>query len=90
MRAFLIMAERFNKEHDERTRKKIQVSQIINRLTKHIDGECEMAATQIRAAEILLKKALPDLSSIQHSGDPDNPLDMKWVIEVKSAKDNNS
>ena len=56
------MAERFNKEHDERTRKKIQVSQIINRLTKHIDGECEMTTTQVRAAEILLKKALPDLS----------------------------
>ena len=30
-------------------------------------GEVEMAASQIRAAELLLKKALPDLS--HHSGE---------------------
>ena len=66
------MAERFNKEHDERTRKKIQVSQIINRLMNHVDGQCEMTTTQVRAAEILLKKALPDLSQtdITSGGEP--------------------
>ena len=56
------MAERIRKRHDESTRAAIQVRQIVNRLQKHIDGAVEMSTTQIRAAEILLKKTLPDLS----------------------------
>ena len=35
----------------------------MNRLHKHVEGEVEMTASQIRAAEILLKKSLPDLQS---------------------------
>ena len=58
---------RLNPKHDERTRAKIQTSQIINRLTKHVKGEIEMSSSQVRAAEILLKKSLPDLATIQHS-----------------------
>ena len=33
-----------------------------------------MAPTQVSAGLGLLKKALPDLAAIQHSGDEDNPL----------------
>ena len=55
---------RFNPEHDERTRAKIQTSQIINQLIKHVNGDVDMQNTQIRAAEILLKKTLPDLSAM--------------------------
>ena len=55
---------RLNPEHDERTRAKIQTSQIINRLNSFIKGDVEMTNTQLRAAEILLKKSLPDLSAV--------------------------
>ena len=55
---------RLNPEHDERTRAKIQTSQIINRLNSFIKGDVEMTNTQVRAAEILLKKSLPDLSAV--------------------------
>jgi hypothetical protein len=37
---------------------------IVKRLQDHILGEVEMNATQIRAAEILIKKTLPDLSQM--------------------------
>lgn len=47
--------------HDEETRLKIKVSQIINRLQDHILGSLELSPTQIQAAQVLLKKALPDL-----------------------------
>ncbi len=57
---------RINPEHDERTRAKIQTSQIINRLEKHVKGEVKMTATQVRAADILLRKTLPDLQSVQY------------------------
>jgi hypothetical protein len=46
----------------EETRKKVQTSQLINRLQDHVLGEVELSSTQVRAAEILLKKTLPDLS----------------------------
>jgi hypothetical protein len=40
----------------------------MNRLQDHILGKVELSPTQIRAAEILLRKTLPDQSAIQHSG----------------------
>lgn len=52
--------------HDENTRAKIQTTQIINRLTKHIFGEIEMSASQVRAAEILLNKRLPNLAATEN------------------------
>lgn len=48
----------------EEWKQKISISQIINRLNKHINGEIEMTPTQVRSAEILLKKVAPDLSSV--------------------------
>ena len=66
------MAARIHKiRHDENTRLKIKVTQLINRLQAHIDGKVELGATQVRGIEILLRKALPDLSSVEvdHSGE---------------------
>lgn len=64
------MAARIRKiRHDEETRLKIKVSQLINRLTAHASGEVELSATQVRAIEILLRKALPDLSNMTVDGE---------------------
>jgi hypothetical protein len=52
--------------HDERTKEKIQTTQLINRLQNHALGLVEMTPTQVRAAEILLKKTTPDLSSAEN------------------------
>ncbi len=52
----------------EIVRQRIQASQIMNRLQDHILGLVELSPTQIRAAEILLRKTVPDLTAIQHSG----------------------
>ncbi len=67
-------ARKFSPKHDEQTRSKIQTSQLINRLMGHANGEVEMSATQVRAAEILLKKTIPDLSSMELGSDPDKPV----------------
>lgn len=40
----------------------------------HANGECEMTPTQIKAAEILLRKSIPDLQAVTISGDAENPL----------------
>ena len=44
-------------------RSKIQKSQILNRLISHVEGKCDLSATQVTAGLGLLKKALPDLVS---------------------------
>ena len=64
-----LMATRLNKRQADSTRLKIQTSQLINRLTDHINGTVELSSTQVRAAEILLKKSLPDLTSQELTGD---------------------
>ena len=51
--------------HDANTRAKIRTSQLANRLTDHALGKIDLEPTQVRAIEILLKKTLPDLSSVE-------------------------
>lgn len=41
-------------------KKKIQGSQLINRLQNHALGKNKMSATQVKAADILLSKILSD------------------------------
>jgi hypothetical protein len=73
------MAARLNPQHDAKTREKIQTSQLINRLQDHANGAVDMTPTQVRAAEVLLKKSLPDLTAVQVSGDEANPLVLKHI-----------
>lgn len=68
------MAARLNPQHDAKTREKIKTSQLVNRLQSFVDGKVEMSPAQVTAANILLKKVLPDLQAVQLSGDPERPL----------------
>ena len=63
---------RLNPKHDERTRAKIQTSQIINRLEKFVKGDVELNAAQVTAALGLLRKTLPDLSSVEMTAEVNN------------------
>lgn len=58
------MAARLNPRHAEMVRDKIRASQLVNRLEDHVFGETELTATQVTAALGLLKKCVPDLSSV--------------------------
>jgi predicted RNase H-related nuclease YkuK (DUF458 family) len=74
------MAARTNRiQIDENTRKKIQASQLINRLTDHILKDTDMSATQVNAALGLLKKTLPDLKQL----DIDGQMDTRTTLIVK-------
>lgn len=64
------MAARVNKiRHDDETRSKIKAAQIINRLMGHINGNVDLKPTQVSAALGLLGKVLPDMKSVEHSGE---------------------
>lgn len=73
--------KRLNPKHDERTRAKIQTSQIINRLEKFVKGEIKMMPQQVRAAEILLKKSLPDLQPIPPQKEEENLQPSELIIK---------
>jgi len=55
--------------HDENTRAKIQAGNIITRLQKYISGEISMEGPAVTAALGLLRKVVPDLTSVEHSGE---------------------
>jgi hypothetical protein len=74
MEVTTVMAARKDLRHSEEVRAKIQTSQLVNRLQQNANGEIDMTAGQLKAAEILLRKSLPDLSAVEVSGDADNPL----------------
>lgn len=50
-------------------RERIKIGEIMNRLTRHVNGKCDMSTTQISAAKLLLSKVAPDLRSIEHYGE---------------------
>jgi hypothetical protein len=63
------MAERIRKRHQDEIRTKIQTSQLINVLQDHaLNGQSDIQPSRMKAIEILLRKALPDLSSTEISG----------------------
>lgn len=55
-------------------RVKIQNSNILNALIEHVEGEREMSATQVSAGVALLKKVLPDISSVEITGEGGGPV----------------
>jgi len=78
------MAARIRAKHQDEIREKIRASQIINRLQDHVDGTVELSSTQVRSAEILLKKSVPDISTV--AVDVDGELNITHSLaEVLSA-----
>lgn len=62
------MAARKRISHDEKTREKIQTTQLVKRLTEHALTDLELSSSQVKAIEILLRKTLPDLKQFEVSG----------------------
>ena len=61
-------------------KERIKIGMLINRLSDNALGKIEMTQSQVRSAEILLKKVTPDLSSVALSNeDPNTPLSIRWV-----------
>lgn len=81
------MAARNKLSHDYKTREKIRTSQLVNRLTDHALGKVELSTSQVRSIEVLLRKTLPDLQSVQLSTDEDGIRLVTKVEREFVAKD---
>ena len=77
-------ARKLRPKHTDEIRNKIRASQLVNRLENHVFGEVEMNSTQVTAALGLLKKCVPDIQAVQHSGDDKNPI--QHVFGWKQSK----
>jgi hypothetical protein len=80
------MGRPIGKLHQEDVRRKIQASQLINVLQNHALGKTEdISASRMKAIEILLRKSIPDLSSVTLQGDEENPvrLEFGWLEQSK-------
>ena len=93
------MAARLNGAHAKDIRDKIKTTQLINRLqafalgeaapnsTDKEDAKLELDSNRMKAIEILLRKSLPDLSSVTLSGD-DEGGPIRHIIERRIVSRN--
>ena len=91
------MAARLNPKQDDRARNSIKTTQLIKRLNCFAldelgpQGEViEMDAQRLKAIEILLRKSLPDLSTVTLQGDADNPIAFESVALVPLTNPNDT
>ena len=81
------MATRLARRHIEKARKAIQVNQLVKRLCENAISEEEfMTANQIRCAEILLRKTLPDVSPVTVEGRDANTGNVVVVFGAPDQK----
>lgn len=74
---------KLNNRHSQMVRDKIQATKLIQVLQDHALGISEeLKPTRLKAIEMLLKKSIPDLQSIELTGDPEKPMEFKVITGV--------
>jgi hypothetical protein len=73
---------KLNPRHQQLIRDKINAGLLVEQLHGCAMGEIELTSQQMKAIEILLKKSVPDLSSVELSGDADAPVLLKVITGV--------
>lgn len=68
-------------------RDKIRNSNILSALIKHAEGTQDMSPSQVTAGLGLLRKVMPDLANVTHSGDEQNPLRQVTTIRLCGPDD---
>lgn len=66
------MAARLRRTHQDDVRTKIKVTELINRVQDYALGildDADVSSNRLNAIKLLLAKTLPDLSSVEISGD---------------------
>ena len=82
------MAARLTNRQADTVRASIKATMLVRRLQqfamdeKGDQGETiEIDAVKLRAIEILLRKCVPDLSAVEHSGDSENPVAAQILVK---------
>lgn len=68
-------------DKNDSRRKRIQATKLIDRLQDNALGKLkvELSASRLKSIEILLRKTLPDLATVQIVGDENRPVKMEYT-----------
>ena len=66
----------------EEWKKRIASGKIMKRIEECALGDIEMTSNQLKAADILLKKIIPDLARQELVGDKDAPIELRVTTET--------
>jgi hypothetical protein len=71
----------------EGMRDRIEVANVIDKLQNHVRDEEKhpLSMTQLKAADILLRKCMPDLKAIEHTDKPSRPATREELLEQLAA-----
>ena len=69
--------------HPDAVRLKIEAVRLVQELQAHIFNGIEMSMSQIRAAEILLRKCVPDLTTATVTTD----INVRYVVQLPDVLD---
>lgn len=61
----------------------IRVSMLMGRLYGHALGDNDMSQSQIKAAQIVLSKLVPDLNRAEHTGEQGGPIEHSLTVTFK-------
>ena len=87
-----------NKSFPEKGRERIKATLLLEKLQRHALADAEMVdgqvvvpgahftASQLKAAEILLRKCIPDLKAVEVRGEDGGPIRTRLEIEFVSVK----
>lgn len=71
-------------------KEKIRAGVIMQRLLSHVEGDSEMSSTQVKAADILLRKIVPDLARTELTGENGSAIkfevSMPWLKQQIQAR----
>jgi hypothetical protein len=70
-------------KHSQRDKDRIRASQLLNRLEAFVNGKIKLSSAQVQAARVLIGKVIPDLKSVEVTGDPDKPVEMNRNLIVQ-------
>jgi hypothetical protein len=82
------MHERFSRSpgYALAVRARIRAGGIVKRLEDHVLGKVEMTASQVTAALGLLRKCVPDLATVEHTGEGGGPIEFTNVDKQEVAR----
>ena len=67
-------------------RRRIQSTLLLKRLEQHSLGETEMTPSQIQAARILLDKTIPNLQSVEMTGEGGGPVQLGVTLAIQGVQ----
>ena len=70
----------------EEMRRRIQATKLLKRLEDHVLNGDEMSQSQIAAARILLGKTIPDLQSVELTGQDGGPVQVGVTLAVNGVQ----